>query len=136
MIASAEIDGNEPLINNQSFASELAKLEVGIVSTEMTELRIMSTLSAGQPPGKESSILNSISTRLSQRMSELCVEALAHYSLSFKHSRPLYGTNEWFPGPDYAPPVMGTYLNRRAASIFGGSDEVQRDIVAKMVLQL
>ena len=136
MIAGAEVAGNEPLINDPSFAAEIAKLEVGIMSTEMTELRIMSTLSAGQPPGKESSILNSISTALSQRMSELCVEALGHYSLPFKHSRPLYGTNEWFPGPDYAPPVMGTYLNCRAASIFGGSDEVQRDIVAKMVLQL
>lgn len=136
MIAGAEIKDTEPLIKDSAFATEIAKVEIGIMGLEMTELKIMSTLSAGQPPGPESSVLNSIAVNLSQRMSELCIEALSHYSLPFKHVRPMYGTNEWFPGPDYAPPVMGTYLNKRAASIFGGSNEVQRDIIAKMVLRL
>lgn len=136
LIAGAEIVDTKPLITDPIFAAEIAQIEIGIMGLEMTELKIMSTLSAGQAPGPESSVLNSIAVKLGQRMSELCVEALAHYSLPFKHVRPMYGTNEWFPGPEYAPPVMGTYLNKRAASIFGGSNEVQRDIIAKMVLRL
>ena len=135
-IASSQMKDEKPLIQDPHFASELAQVEIGIMGLETTELRIMSQLSAGQPPGPESSILNTMSTALSQRMSELAVEALDYYATPFKHVRPLYGTNEYFPGPDYAPPVMGTYLNRRAASIFGGSNEVQRDIVAKVVLRL
>ncbi len=135
-IASAQTDGETPLINEPAFASEIAQCEIGVMGLENTELRIMSQLSAGQPPGPESSVLNTVATAISQRMSELCVEALDYYSTPFKHVRPLYGTNEYFPGPDYAPPVMGTYLNRRAQSIFGGSNEIQRDIVAKMVLRL
>ena len=50
--------------------------------------------------------------------------------------RPLYEINDWLPGPEYAPPAIGTYLNKRASSIFGGSNEVQRDIIAKLVLRL
>ncbi|MFN3232075.1 MAG: acyl-CoA dehydrogenase family protein [Alphaproteobacteria bacterium] len=135
-IASAQTDGEKPLIKDPAFASEIAQCEIGVMGLENTELRIMSQLSAGQPPGPESSVLNTVATSISQRMSELCVEALDYYATPFKHVRPLYGSNEYFPGPDYAPPVIGTYLNRRAQSIFGGSNEIQRDIVAKMVLRL
>ncbi|MDA0339681.1 MAG: acyl-CoA dehydrogenase family protein [Proteobacteria bacterium] len=135
-ISSAQVKDTKPLIEDPAFAAEIAHAEIGIMGLEATELKIMTSLSAGQSPGPESSILNSISTDISQRMSELMMHALDYYAMPFKHVRPLYGTNEYFPGPAYAPPVTGTYLNRRAASIFGGSDEVQRDIIAKVVLRL
>ena len=135
-IAGAQTDGARPLIEDPAFAEEISKIEIATMGIEMTELRIMSKLAAGDPPGAESSVLNGTYVGYSQRLSELAVEALDYYATPFKHVRPLYGTNEWFPGPDYAPPVMGTYLNRRAASIFGGSDEIQRDIIAKLVLRL
>jgi alkylation response protein AidB-like acyl-CoA dehydrogenase len=136
-VASAQMNGLAPLIRDPHFAAEVAKVEIGVIATETTELRIMSKLAAGQPPGAESSILKLTSVDLGQRMSELMVEALDYYATPMPAGgRPLYEINDWLPGPDYAPPAIGTYLNRRASSIFGGSNEVQRDIIAKLVLRL
>lgn len=135
-IASMQMKDNEPLINDPTFAGELAKAEIASMAFEITEMQIQSQLKAGDRPGPESSVMNSVGTEISQRLSELAVEALDYYALPFKPIDLAEGSNEWYPGPDYAPPIMGTYLNRRAASIFGGSDEIQRDIIAKLVLQL
>ncbi|MBI1180772.1 MAG: hypothetical protein GC201_09455, partial [Alphaproteobacteria bacterium] len=136
-VASAQMNGQQPLTRDAHFASEVAKVEIGVMAQETTELRIMSRLAAGQPPGAESSILKLTSVELGQRMSELMVEALDYYATPMPAGgRPLYEINDWLPGPDYAPPIIGTYLNKRAASIFGGSNEVQHDIIAKLVLRL
>jgi acyl-CoA dehydrogenase len=136
-VASSQMNGQQPLTRDPHFASEIAKVEIGVMAQETTELRIMSKLAAGQPPGAESSILKLTSVELGQRMSELMVEALDYYATPMPSSgTPLYEINDWLPGPDYAPPVMGTYLNKRASSIFGGSNEVQHDIIAKLVLRL
>ena len=123
-------------MKDATFASEISKVEISAMAFEMTELQIQSQLSAGQPPGPESSVMNSVGTEINQRLSELAVEALDYYALPFKKIDLSPGSNEWYPGPEYAPPQMGTYLNKRAASIFGGSDEIQRDIIAKLVLRL
>ena len=136
-VVSSQVNGNEPLIRDPRFAAELASIEVGVMAQEITELRMMSKLAAGQPPGAESSIMKSTSVDLGQRMSELMVEALDYYATPMPAGgRPLYEINDWLPGPEYAPPAIGTYLNKRASSIFGGSNEVQRDIIAKLVLRL
>ncbi len=136
-VVSSQLNGLEPLVRDPRLAAELASIEVGVMAQEITELRMMSKLAAGQPPGAESSIMKSTSVDLGQRMSELMVEALDYYATPMPAGgRPLYEINDWLPGPDYAPPAIGTYLNRRASSIFGGSNEVQRDIIAKLVLRL
>ncbi len=136
-VVSSQVSGQLPLIRDPHFASELAKVEIGVMAQEITELRMMSRLAAGQPPGAESSIMKSTSVDLGQRMSELMIEALDYYAAPMPAGgRPLYEINDWLPGPDYAPPAIGTYLNKRAQSIFGGSNEVQRDIIAKLVLRL
>ncbi len=136
-VVSAQVNGTQPLIRDPRFAAELASIEVGVMAQEITELRMMSKLAAGQPPGAESSIMKSTSVDLGQRMSELMVEALDYYATPMPAGgRPLYEINDWLPGPEYAPPAIGTYLNKRASSIFGGSNEVQRDIIAKLVLRL
>ncbi|MEN3973521.1 acyl-CoA dehydrogenase family protein [Emcibacter sp. SYSU 3D8] len=137
MVVSSQVDGTQPLARDPHFAAEMAKVEVGVMAQEITELRMMSKLAAGQPPGAESSIMKSTSVDLGQRMSELMIEALDYYATPMPAGgRPLYEINDWLPGPEYAPPAIGTYLNKRASSIFGGSNEVQRDIIAKLVLRL
>lgn len=135
-IASAQLGDAKPLIEDDYFASELAQLEIDIMGLEVTELRIMSSLKAGDRPGSESSILSAIGVEINQRLSELAVEALDYYALPFQPGMPYPGANEWTPGPDYAPSVMGQYLNKRAASIYGGAREIQREIISKMVLRL
>jgi alkylation response protein AidB-like acyl-CoA dehydrogenase len=135
-MASQQVKDLKPLIEDETFAAEVAKLEIAGMASEMTEMQIQSQLSAGDPPGPESSVMNAVGTTINQRLSELAMEALDYYALPFKPIDLDPGSNEWYPGPDYAPPITGTYLNRRAASIFGGSDEIQRDIIAKLVLRL
>jgi alkylation response protein AidB-like acyl-CoA dehydrogenase len=136
-VVSSQVNGQQPLIRDPHFAGELARVEIGVMAQEITELRMMSKLAAGQPPGAESSIMKSTSVDLGQRMSELMVEALDYYATPMPAGgRPLYEINDWLPGPEYAAPAIGSYLNKRASSIFGGSNEVQRDIIAKLVLRL
>jgi alkylation response protein AidB-like acyl-CoA dehydrogenase len=93
----------------------------------MTELRILSALAEGKMPGAQSSILKLSTVDIEQRTHQLAVDVIGYHALPFKQDG---------LGPDYAQPVVPTYLNSRAASIFGGSQEVQRNIIAKAVLGL
>ena len=109
------------------YEREMARIEIDIKSLEMTELRILSALAEGKMPGAESSILKLSTVNIEQRTHRLAVEVIGYHGLPFKEAG---------AGPDYAEPVVPTYLNSRAASIFGGSQEVQRNIIAKAVLGL
>jgi acyl-CoA dehydrogenase len=109
----------------------LARIEIDLKALEITELRILSAVSGGGNPGPESSILKLNTTRLEQDINELSVDVIGYQGL----------TLESVPGgspyrPDFVSSVVPRYLNNRAASIFGGSQEVQRNIIAKLVLGL
>jgi len=108
-----------------------ARVEIDLKALEITELRILSSVSGGANPGPESSIMKLSATRLEQEINELSVDVLG------------YGGFVMNPVPDgnpvradYRSSVVPRYLNNRAASIFGGSQEIQRNIIAKMVLAL
>ncbi|MEH6524530.1 MAG: acyl-CoA dehydrogenase family protein [Sneathiella sp.] len=133
-IAAKEIDGEEPMIRNPAFIAKLAKLEVAIQSLEMTELRILSKLSSGQNMGPESSLLKCRGTDLYQEVVALALEAVGTHSTPFT---PLYpGQNEEPVGEDYSSGVAPRYFNARKVSIYGGSNEIQRNIMAKLILGL
>ncbi len=135
-IASAEEDGQgAPLINDPDFRAKLEELDIQITALEYTELRIFASLSAGQPPGPESSLLKTRGSELTQAISELAVEAVGTYAVPFIEDT-WERTNEPRPGPDYAAPVTPYYMNYRKASIYAGSNEIQRNIMAKFVLGL
>ena len=134
------------LIDDAEFAAKLAAAAVEITALEFTEHRIMSALSHGQAPGAESSLLKTRGTEVSQHLTELAVEAVAHYALPFQpHATrpggPVPGMskptgNEKPVGPDHSWPVTAKYLNDRAGSIYAGTNEIQRNIMAKAVLGL
>lgn len=133
-IASAEKDGGDAVINNSDFKMKLAKLEVDIQALEMTELRILSKLSSGQNMGPESSLMKCRGTDLYQEVVELALEAVGTYGAPFI---PLYpGSNQEPVGPDYANGSAPRYFNARKVSIYGGSNEIQRNIMAKLILGL
>jgi len=109
----------------------LARLEIDLRALEITELRILSSVSGGGNPGPESSILKLTTTRLEQDINELSVDVIGYRGLAMN---PVAGGSPY--RPDFISSVVPRYLNNRAASIFGGSQEVQRNIIAKMVLGL
>jgi hypothetical protein len=131
-IARAELLDGNPLIDDEEYSRKIADLEIDLAALEYTELRTLAAESKGQMAGPESSILKIRGTEIQQRITELTVEAIGYYA--YPNERAL-GSNE-FIGPDYALGQAGRYFNVRKASIYGGSNEIQRNIIAKAVLGL
>ncbi|HEY1706988.1 MAG TPA: acyl-CoA dehydrogenase family protein [Rhizomicrobium sp.] len=132
-IAAKELIDGEPLIENEEFARKVADLEIQLTALEYTELRTLAQEAKGQMAGPESSILKIRGTEIQQRITELTVEAIGYYAMPDQHNR---GDNEYPIGPDYAVGETGHYFNYRKTSIYGGSNEIQRNIIAKAVLGL
>ena len=129
-------DDGERLIDDPSFAGRLAAAAVAVEAIEMTEHRVMSALSSGKNPGPASSMLKMQGTEAMQRLDELAIEAIGVYAAVDQHEARLPGSNVAPIGPPDGLLAMARYLNNRAASIYGGSNEIQRDIIARLVLGL
>ena len=132
-IAGSEMVDGKPLIDTEDFSRKVAELEVELSALEFTELRTLAAESKGKMAGPESSILKIRGTEIQQRITELTEEAVGYYA--FPNERG-FGSNEYPVGPDYAVGAAGRYFNMRKASIYGGSNEIQRNIIAKAVLGL
>lgn len=124
------------LMSDDAFRSHLSTLKVDLESVEMTENRIMAALSHGQNPGPASSQLKLRGTEMRQRIDELNILAAAHYSMPDEMEARTIGSNAPSIGPEAAMSFTATYLNNRAATVYGGSTEVQKGIMAKAVLGL
>ena len=136
-IAKAELsDDGVPLLEDESFRRKLAELEIDLSALEMTELRVLAREHAGKGPGPESSLLKIKGTEVQQRLTELTLEAVGNYAQPYARDFPKDGANAYPIGPDYAHGAAPIYFNWRKASIYGGSNEIQRNIIAKMVLGL
>jgi alkylation response protein AidB-like acyl-CoA dehydrogenase len=136
-IASTEFaDDGGKLIDDQNFRRKVAELEIDLTALEYTELRTLAAESAGKGPGPESSILKIKGTEIQQRVTELALEAVGHYGAPYFRGFPEDGDNAHPIGPDYAHHTAPRYFNVRKTSIYGGSNEIQRNIIAKMVLGL
>jgi alkylation response protein AidB-like acyl-CoA dehydrogenase len=136
-IAKAEsADDGRALIEDEDFQRKIAELEIDLSALEMTELRVLANEQAGKGPGVESSLLKIKGTEIQQRLTELTMEAVGNYSAPYFRGFPEEGGNAFPIGPDYAHQAAPTYFNFRKASIYGGSNEIQRNIIAKMVLGL
>jgi acyl-CoA dehydrogenase len=122
------------LSQDQAFMQRLAAIEIELESLMMTEHRVMSRLSQGQNPGAASSMIKAHGSELSQRITELGIEALAFRASAFEPEARKQGSNLDPLTPAHGLVFMPQYLNTRAATIYGGSSEVQRNIMAKLVL--
>ena len=119
-----------PLIEQPEFARRLAELEVELMAVEMTNLRVVAAAEAGGVPGAESSFLKVMGTEVRQKISDLYREAAGPYAL------PFIDEDDPAVGPDFAGVASPTYFNLRKLSIFGGSNEIQKNIIAKAILGL
>ena len=135
-IASQETYLNSPLINNVRFRDKLTKLEMDMHALEYSELRILSDEAKGAAPGSEASFLKIRGSELQQKISELTLEAVGSFGIVKSNESNIEKTNEYFPGPEYANNVGADYLNLRKTTIYGGSNEIQKNILSKMVLGL
>jgi len=134
IIAEAESAGQDALIDDPDFAAQLAELEVAQQSVEFTEQRIMSDIAKRGQPGPASSMMKLLGSELNQKVSELAVTAVQYYGAPYQPEARMPGSNVEPIGPMHAVPVVPKYLNFRAASIYAGSNEVQHNIMAKLVL--
>ncbi len=128
-------DGNA-LALDHDFRRKLAEIEIKLAGLEYTNLRILADAAAGRAPGPSSSILKIVGSEIQQSLAELAVEVVAFYALPFQREQLLRLSNEEPVGPDYAVAVTSSYNFGRAASIYGGSNEIQRNVIAKAVLGL
>ncbi|MBT5663000.1 MAG: pimeloyl-CoA dehydrogenase large subunit, partial [Alphaproteobacteria bacterium] len=137
-IANAEYNDGKPLMVDPSFNQKVTELEVELTALEYTELRTLAKESKGEGPGAESSILKIKGTEIQQKISELTLEAIGNYASPYLTPLSVrsFGSNYPEVGPDYSQGVAQNYFGMRKTSIYGGSNEIQRNIIAKMVLGL
>jgi len=121
--------------DDMRFRDEIAKLEVDVVALEMLVLRVLSASSSGKNPLDIAGLLKIKGSEIQQRYSELMMLAGGAYSLPLIREAMAAGWQGNFPGghPELAP-LASTYFNMRKTTIYGGSNEVQRNIVAQTVL--
>ena len=135
-IAAEEQTGGGTLAEDSTFSGKVADAEISLTALEYLNLRFLAKEAAGRPIGPEVSMLKIKGTELRQKLTELTIEALGYYAVPFEPEQLTDGWNEPPIGPDYAAAQMPQYLYSRAATIYGGSNEIQRNIIAKMVLGL
>jgi alkylation response protein AidB-like acyl-CoA dehydrogenase len=129
-----EIARDQGLADNADFARKLAEAEIELTALEYTNLRYLAEEAAGRAVGPEASLLKIRGSEIRQKITELCVEALGWYAHPYAGEES--GRNEPPPGPDYAEPQLADWLYSRATTIYGGSNEIQKNIIAKAVLGL
>lgn len=134
--ASKTSNGGPSLMDDAIFAQKVADVEIEMLALEYTELRTLSAVSTGKAPGPESSILKIKGSQLWQLVEELAVEVAGYYSLPYVTQQFYDGFDGVHIGPDTAANSSARYFNNRKSSIYGGSNEVQLNIIAKAVLGL
>ena len=117
-----------PVIDDVTFATKIAQVEIDLAALEITNLRVIFAEAQNHAPGPEASILKIRGTEIAQRISELQVEALGADALGFSASDDATTAD--------ALRATEQYLNLRKLTIFGGSNEIQRNIIAQMILRL
>jgi alkylation response protein AidB-like acyl-CoA dehydrogenase len=134
-----------PLLDEPGFRSQFADLATEVEAFVATELRIASALAAGESPGAAASMMKVLHTELSQRLTELSLAASGTYGAAYQpHTGSLGGPVPGYQGPadgravgpEHSWNVTSMYFNNRAASIYAGANEIQRNILAKSVLRL
>ena len=135
-IASLEIKNGKPLIKDPLFAARIAQVDIDLMALEITNLRVLSAEAERRAPGPEASILKIKGTEIQQAITELLTQAVGPYALPLRREAMAAGYQGEDIGPAYAASLSANYLNMRKLSIYGGSNEIQKNIIAQMILGL
>jgi alkylation response protein AidB-like acyl-CoA dehydrogenase len=118
---------SEGRLDDPLFAARVAQVEIDLMALEITNLRVLSAEGAKKAPGPEASILKIKGTEIQQAIAELMMQAVGAQALPFRQTD---------VGPDYAANLGSGYCNLRKLSIFGGSNEIQKNIISQMIMGL
>jgi alkylation response protein AidB-like acyl-CoA dehydrogenase len=131
------VRGAAPLAEDRNFMRKLAAVEVDLRALEYTELRTLAAVQSGKAPGPESSILKVKGTEIQQAIDTLYLEAAGYYALPWVQEQYTLDADaaDWV-GEGAETQSSLKYFNYRKASIYGGSNEIQKNIIAKHVLGL
>lgn len=130
------VRGADPLIADINFMRRLAAVEVDLKALEFTELRTLAAVSSGKAPGPESSILKVKGTEIQQAIDMLYLQAAGYYALPYVPEQYKPDFADQYVGEEAETQSSLRYFNYRKASIYGGSNEIQKNIIAKHVLGL
>ncbi len=133
-LARREQKNGRPLLEDPLFAAKVADLEIELMALEMTVLRVLAK--ANKAPGPEASVLKVRGTDIQQALTELMLEAAGPMALPFDPAYLEGDTEHSVAGDDEAAPLASYYFNYRKTSIYGGSNEIQRNIITQMILGL
>lgn len=133
-IAREELVDGKPLLDDPVFQNKIAEIEIEILALESVLLQALASESAGKPPGPEASLIKLRGTEIQQEITELLFEAVGNYAHPYIPEALEMGWNEEPIGPDYAASIAPRYFNTRKTTIYGGSSEIQKNIIAKAVL--
>jgi alkylation response protein AidB-like acyl-CoA dehydrogenase len=140
-IAAAQSANGKPLLEDSRFRDRIARIELEIAALEITNLRMLSAVAnESRAPGAEASILKIKGSEVLQQLAELKMRALGPDALPYLREAL---DPDWVAEPPlaehyqlYAPPLTGQYFNQRKTTIYAGSNEIQKNIIAKTVLDL
>ncbi len=135
-LASATDMHGGRLADEPGYQTRLAETEVALMALEYSELRFLSGQKTDHAPGTEANMMKVAATQLQQSMSELFIEIAGYYSFPYDGFRDKKGSNEPPVGPAEAGGAMFDFLYGRASTIYGGSNEIQRDVIAKVLLSI
>ncbi|KWR89835.1 acyl-CoA dehydrogenase family protein [Cupriavidus sp. IDO] len=135
-VARQQQKNGKPLLEDPVFGAKVAALEIELMALEITVLRVVSSESAGKGPGPEASMLKIKGTEIQQMLTELMVEAVGPYAQPFDTAYLECEHEHAVTGYDDAAPLAAYYFNYRKTSIYGGSNEIQKNIISQMILGL
>ena len=135
IIAAEQRVGDGHLIDSADFKRRLTSLEIDLRALEYSELRYLSRELHGEKIGLESSILKIKGSEIQQGLKKLLVESLGMYSAPYENDMMPIDSDYLSIGPQHMQGIMAEHLYGRGASIFGGSNEIQRNILARQLLR-
>ncbi|PUA98951.1 hypothetical protein C8C99_3828 [Acidovorax sp. 107] len=136
VIAAKVMKNGQPLDQDPLFAARMAQVEIDLENMKTTNLRVIAAVAGGGVPGAESSMLKIRGTEIRQDILSLIRRAVGPYALPFIEEAQYEGYADEPVGPKEAATAAANYFNYRKLSIFGGSNEIQKNIISKMILGL
>ena len=136
VIAAKVMKNGKPLDQDPLFAARMAQVEIDLENMKTTNLRVIAAVAGGGVPGAESSMLKIRGTEIRQEILSLMCRAVGPYALPFIEEAQYEGYADEPVGPKEAATAAANYFNYRKLSIFGGSNEIQKNIISKMILGL
>ncbi|AOG23708.1 acyl-CoA dehydrogenase family protein [Acidovorax sp. RAC01] len=136
VIAAKVLKNGKPLDQDPLFAARMAQVEIDLENMKTTNLRVIAAVAGGGVPGAESSMLKIRGTEIRQEILSLIRRAVGPYALPFIEEAQYEGYADEPVGPKEAATAAANYFNYRKLSIFGGSNEIQKNIISKMILGL